>query len=98
MVAAAAQANISVQVLSFSRTRQVFLKWLHRWAIKPGDVASWRRLLAGTARMRHPLRRKPRPPEPRCIRCFHSDFPKLEGDRAIARRKLKQAQARVSKS
>jgi len=98
MVAAAARANIPVRILSFSRSRQVFLKWLHRWAIKPADLSSWERLLVDIARLRHPRRRKDRPPEPRSIRRFQINFPKLEGDRAIARRKLIRALKRASKS
>jgi len=98
MVAAAARAHIPVQILSFSRTRQVFLKWLARWTVQPPNLSSWERLLARIARLRHPRRRKHRPPEPRAIRDFQINFPKLEGDRATARKSLKLANARASKS
>ena len=94
MVAAAARAQISVHVLSFSRSRQLFLTWLVRWVVQPREVQRWERLLEDIARVRHPRRAKPRPPEPRAIRAFQKDFPKLEGNRATAREKLKTANAK----
>lgn len=94
MVAAAAQAQISVHILSFSRSRQLFLTWLLRWVIRPQEVHRWQRLLADLARVRLPRRAKPRPPEPRAVRAFQKDFPKLEGDRAAARKQLKIANAK----
>jgi hypothetical protein len=94
MVAAAARAQISVHLLSFSRSRQLFLTWLVRWVVQPRDVHRWERLLEDIARVRHPRRAKPRPPEPRAIRAFQKDFPKLEGDRVTAREKLKSANAK----
>jgi hypothetical protein len=93
MVAAAARAQISVHILSFSRSRQLFLTWLLRWVVEPQDVQRWERLLEGIAQVRLPRRAKPRPPEPRAIRAFQKYFPKLEGDRAAARKKLKNANA-----
>jgi hypothetical protein len=98
MVAAAARAHIPVRILSFSRARQAFLKWLQRWAVNPRDRSRWERLLERIARLRHPRRRKKRPPEPRAIRSFQINFPKLEGDRATARIHLKRANARAPKS
>lgn len=94
MAAAAAQAQISVHLLSFSRCRQLFLTWLLRWVVQPQEGQRWVQLLADMAQMRLPRRTKPRPPEPRAIRAFQKDFPKLEGDRAAARKKLKQANAK----
>jgi len=94
MVAAAARAQISVHLLSFSRSRQLFLTWLFRWVVQPQEAQRWERLLEDIARVRHPRRDKPRPPEPRAIRAFQKDFPKLEGDRATARKKLKNANAK----
>lgn len=94
MGAAAAQAQISVHLLSFSRSRQLFLTWLLRWVIQPREINRWHRLLADVARVRLPQRVKPRPPEPRAIRAFQKDFPKLVGDRAAARKLLKKANAK----
>jgi hypothetical protein len=94
MVAAAAQAQICVQILSFSRSRQLFLTWLLRWVIRPREVLRWQQLLADVALVRLPQRRKPRPPEPRAIRPFQKDFPKLVGDRASARKLLKKTNAK----
>jgi Transposase DDE domain len=94
MAAAAAQAQISVHILSFSRSRQLFLTWLLRWIVQPREVHRWERLLGDIAQVRLPHRAQPRPPEPRAIRAFQKDFPKLEGDRADARRNLKRANAK----
>jgi hypothetical protein len=95
MVAAAAQAQISVHILSFSRSRQLFLAWLLRWSIRPKDLLQrWERLLKHIAQVRLPRRRKPRPPEPRAIRAFQKYFPPLQGDRAAARKKLKTINAK----
>jgi hypothetical protein len=94
MVAAAARTQISVHMLSFSRSRQLFLAWLLRWSPRPRDLQRWVRLLEDIARVRLPHRRKPRPPEPRAIRAFQKYFPKLEGDRASARKNLKKFNAK----
>jgi hypothetical protein len=94
MVAAAAQAQIGVHILSFSRSRQLFLTWLLRWVIRPREFLRWQRLLTAVALVRLPQRVKPRPPEPRAIRAFQKDFPKLVGDRAAARKLLKKANAK----
>ena len=42
--------------------------------------------------------REDRPPEPRRVRRFEINFPKLEGGRAITRKELNRSQARTSKS
>jgi hypothetical protein len=94
MIAAAAQAQISVHLLSFSRSRQLFLAWLLRGSTRPTDLQRWEQLLEDIARVRLPRRRKPRPPEPRAIRAFQKYFPKLEGDRAAARKQLKKMNAK----
>jgi len=94
MVAAAARAQISVHTLSFSRSRQLFLTWLLRWVIQPHEVHRWERLLDDTAGARLPRRAQPRPPEPRAIRGFREDFPRLDGERAAARKKLRTANAK----
>jgi hypothetical protein len=94
MAAAAAHAKISVHILSFSRSRQLFLIWLLRWAVRPREVQRWQRLLADVALVRLPQRVKPRPPEPRAIRPFQKNFPKLVGDRAAARKLLKITNAK----
>jgi hypothetical protein len=94
MVAAAARAQISIHILSFSRSRQLFLTWLLRWVVQPREVRRWERLLTDIARVRLPRRAKPRPPEPRAIRAFQKYFPKLEGDRTTARKNLKNLNAK----
>ena len=95
MVAAAALAQIPVLVLSFSRTRHLFQDWLVRWAWRPAaNPKAWEQLLDRVAGRRHPRRRKPRPPEPRAIRYFKQDFPKLVGERAAARKQLELANAK----
>jgi putative transposase len=89
MVAAAAQAQVPVTLLSFSRTRQLFLRWLIRWGWQThANAQSWETLLIQAAQCRHPKRPKPRPSEPRAIRYFKQAFPRLSGDRATARKKL----------
>lgn len=94
MVAAAAQAQIPVLLLSFSRARELLLLWLVRWASRPQAVQAWERLLQAVAHCSHPRRRKPRPPEFRGIRFYQIQFPKLEGSRAAARKQLKIANAK----
>ena len=95
MVAAAARAQIPVLILSFSRARQFFQDWLLRGASRSqANLQSWERLLDHVASCRHPRRRKARPPEPRAIRYFKQDFPRLVGDRATARKKLRIANAK----
>lgn len=95
MVAAAARAQIPVAVLSFSRTHELLMLWLVRWAVRPTAAGpAWERLLEEVARCRQPKRAKPRPPEPRAIRYYQIQFPKLEGSRAAARKKLKIANAK----
>ena len=90
MSAAAASAQIPGRCLSFSRARQLLLGWCLRTARQAGVIAHWQQLLKRIANARLPKRRKPRPPEPRAIRYFHKDVPKLEGPRAAARQKLAQ--------
>lgn len=88
MAAAAALAQIPVQLLSFSRARELLLGWCFRWSVRRPSLRSWKLLLNRIAKARLPKRRKPRPSEPRAIRPFHKDFPRLEGSREIARQKL----------
>ena len=87
MSMAAACANMSILSLSFSRC----LKALHSWLDNSDNVVSvksWEKLLRRMARFTLPKRSKPRPSEPRSIRYYKRDFPKLVGDRAAAREKL----------
>ena len=88
MAAAAALANLPVQVLSFSRARELLLAWLQRASFRSPTRRSWKILLARIAKAQLPKRKKPRPSEPRAIRSFAKDFPKLEGSRADARKNL----------
>ena len=93
MLAAAVTAQVPLEVLSFSRTRELLVQWLVRWAVRPHVLEAWERLLQEAARGRQPKRRKARPPEFRGIRAYQIQFPKLEGSRAAAREKLKLANA-----
>ena len=88
MAAAAALAQVPVLTLSFSRARELFLGWCIRsWTRRP-SLHSWKHLLHRIAKARLPMRRKPRPPEPRAIRTFQKDFAKLVGSRDQARKLL----------
>jgi hypothetical protein len=93
MAAAAASSEVPVQMLSFSRTRELLVGWLRRTSISGRTVASWKQLLKRIVKARLPKRRKPRPPEPRAMRAFQKDVAKLEGSRAEARRKLREFHA-----
>jgi putative transposase len=93
MCAAAASANKSVLSLSFSRSLKALRKWLPKAGGKSA-FKSWKRLLGRIARFTLPKRKKPRPSEPRAMRYFKSDFPKLSGNRAKAREKLALASAK----
>jgi hypothetical protein len=93
MSGAAAISKQSAFSLSFSRSLKALRKWLPR-AGKRGALKSWQRLLKRIARFTRPGRKKARPPEPRAIRYFKSDFPKLSGDRAKARENLALACAK----
>lgn len=86
MAAAAALAQVPLQVLSFSRTRELLLAWLLRVSLRRPTQRSWKILLTRIAKARLPRRRKPRPSEPRAIRPFAKNFPKLEGSRTQARK------------
>ena len=88
MAAAAALAKLPVQVLSFSRARELLLAWLQRASFRRLTLHSWKILLTRIAKAQLPKRKKPRPSEPRAIRSFAKDFPKLEGSRAAARKNL----------
>ena len=93
MGAAAALAQVPVEVLSFSRARELLQGWLIRSSVGGFTLASWERLLGRIAQARLPKRRKKRPSEPRAIRSFQKDVAKLVGSRAAARRKLAKIQA-----
>jgi hypothetical protein len=93
MGAAAAIARRSVLSLSFSRSLKALRQWLPCAAKEDGGKA-WQKLLERIAGFTLPRRTKPRPPEPRAIRPYKSDFPKLTGDRSIARKKLALANAK----
>jgi len=93
MTMAAARANKSVLSLSFSRCLKALNTWLPK-AKKDNALSSWKYLLGRMARFTLPKRKKRRPSEPRAIRYFKRDFPKLVGDRAKAREKLTLADAK----
>jgi putative transposase len=88
MAAAAALAEVPLQVLSFSRARELLLGWLQRASFGRPTRPSWQRLLTRIANARLCKRPKPRPSEPRALRSFQNYFPKLEGSRAQARQNL----------
>ena len=94
MVAAAARSLISVKLLSFSRTAELFHDWLIRWLMDPSKTLSWEQLLKDVAACRQPRRGKPRPSEPRAVRKFHRDFQELLGDRAAAQETLRISNAK----
>jgi hypothetical protein len=87
MCLAAARSHQPVLRLSFHRSRKALLQWLPKIG-KPTELASWEHLLDRIAKFRLPHRCKRRPSEPRAIRYFKNEFPKLTGDRAKAREKL----------
>ena len=93
MAAAAALAQVPVRLLSFSRARELLLGWCLRSSVRGHTIRSWERLLRRIARARLPKRRQPRPPEPRAIRAFQKDVARLEGPRAVARKKLAKTNA-----
>jgi hypothetical protein len=94
MGCAAALAGVPVHELSFSRARELILGWCIRQSGRRPSVHSWKILLRRISQARLPQRRKPRPPEPRGIRVFNKNFPKLEGDRSKAREILAAANAK----
>ncbi len=93
MCAAAATSHQSVARLSFSRCLKALRKCLP-WIGKKGMLEAWDKLLKRITRFTLPRRTKPRPPEPRAVRYFKSDIPKLSGDRSLARRTLSLANAK----
>lgn len=94
MGAAAAQARVPVQTLSFSRTRDLLLNWCVRCSGHQLRTGSWTRLLDRIAKAQQPKRSKPRLSEPRAIRPFNTNCAKLYGSRAIAREQLAAANAK----
>lgn len=88
MGAAGAVAEVPVAVLSFSRAREFLLAWILETSITGPSKKSWKRLLENIAKSTLPKRRKPRPPEPRAVRPFSRDTPKLFGSREVARKAL----------
>lgn len=91
MAAAAALAEVPVQVLSFSRAREFLLGWLARTSVRRPTQRSWQILLTRIAKARLPKRKIQRPSEPRAIRPFAINFPKLDGPCANARTNLASA-------
>ncbi len=93
MSMAAARSHQPVLCLSFTRSLRALVKWLPKVATAQ-ESASWERLLNRIAGFRQPRRKKPRPSEPRALRRFKVQFPKLIGDRAKARKKLARANSK----
>jgi hypothetical protein len=96
MGAAAALAKVPVNLLSFSRARQLLLGWLTRTPLHWRSGRSWSRLLNRIAKAQLPKRRKARPSEPRAVRPFQKDVAKLHGPRAVARKQLAKRNAKSS--
>jgi hypothetical protein len=94
MGAAAALAKVPLNLLSFSRARQLLLGWLTRSPLHQGSSRSWKRLLGRIAKARQPKRRKARPAEPRATRHFAKDVARLEGSRDAARQQLAKTNAK----
>jgi hypothetical protein len=88
MGAAAALAHVPIGSLSFSRARELLLGWCIRCSTRRPTLRSWKQLLGRIAKARLPKRRKPRLSEPRGIRHFAPNWPKIEGSRAEARQKF----------
>jgi hypothetical protein len=93
MCAAAAWTHQSVLGLSFTRSLKALRKWLPKLGTKAA-LSGWKRLIRRVARFTLPKRKQARPPEPRAVRYFKQDFAKLHGDRAQAREKLAQKNAK----
>lgn len=96
MGAAAALAKVPLNLLSFSRARQLLLGWLTRTPLHRLSGPSWIRLLGRIAKAQQPKRRKGRPSEPRAVRPFQKDVAKLHGPRAVARKQLAKRNAKSS--
>lgn len=94
MGAAAALARVPINLLSFSRARELLLGWLMRSPLHKRNQRSWARLLSRIAKAQQPKRRRVRLAEPRAIRHFSKNIEKLEGSRAAARRKLAETNAK----
>jgi hypothetical protein len=94
MGAAALLHKVPLPALSFSRARELLLGWCLRHDHRHCAIGPWKELLNRIAKARLPKRRKPRPPEPRAIRCFSKDTPKLIGSRAVARELLAKANSK----
>jgi hypothetical protein len=88
MLAAALKNGIQPTMLSFCAARRLLVRWL----LKPGSWTvlshSWEKLLNLVAKIRQPLRSKPRPPEPRAKWHKRETFPPLHGSRQQARKNL----------
>ena len=87
MCAASATRGQPVAALSFTRTLRAVRAWLPNARAKKAAKA-WTQLLTRVAGFTLPKRITPRPSEPRAIRYFKRDFPKLLGNRGQARQKL----------
>jgi len=88
MAAAAATAQVPLQLLSFSRARELLLGWCCRNPGRRRNLRSWQLLLRRIATARLPKRRTHRLSEPRAVRRFQHHFPNLVGSRPVAREKL----------
>ncbi|NWJ98950.1 MAG: IS4 family transposase [Chloroflexi bacterium] len=88
MSAAAAKRGISPSQLSFSTSRGLLLGWLLKNNSWLHFEHAFEKLLSSVARATLPIRRKPRPPEPRATRHKRNPFPPLRGNRNLARKKL----------
>jgi hypothetical protein len=74
--------------ISFSDARRVLLFWLLSNDLCRPFARSFQSLVNSIAKARLPVRKKPRPPEPRASRHKRESFPPLRGDRSLARQKL----------
>jgi putative transposase len=89
MLNAALSKGLQPNLLSFSATRRLLVRWLLRVETWANLSKSCEKLLKLVAQARQPSRSKPRPPEPRAKRHKGETFPPLRGSRASARKKLK---------
>jgi hypothetical protein len=90
MLCAALRHGLSPLILSFSQSRRHLENWLRLFGQDGGtSTKQWGNLLLLISRARLPRRRKSRPAEPRAQRHLRQPYPPLVGDRAKARRLLK---------
>jgi hypothetical protein len=90
MSAATPKQSIMYNTISFSDSRRLLLSWLLKTDLCRPVELSFQTLVDAISKAKLPSRKKKRPPEPRAARHKREPFPPLRGDRATARRILKE--------